>query len=54
MGASGSVDNELARMKAELSGGSAPKELPSGPVSDAVPGGSTSFPVQQPAAGEGQ
>src|SRR6202020_2930722 len=27
MGASGSVDNELARMKAELTGGSAPKQL---------------------------
>jgi len=55
MGAGGSVDNELARMKAELAGGSAPKELAGGgQVNDAVPGGATSFPAEQPRSGEGQ
>ncbi|HUD40014.1 MAG TPA: PspA/IM30 family protein [Streptosporangiaceae bacterium] len=61
MGAGGSVDNELARMKAELSGGAAPKQIAgSGAVNDAVPGGAAgaagaaSFPAQQPTAGEAQ
>jgi phage shock protein A len=59
MGAGGSVDSELARMKAELSGGSAPKQLAGGgPVADAVPGAvpgaATSFPAEQPNAGEAQ
>ncbi|HYK32524.1 MAG TPA: PspA/IM30 family protein [Streptosporangiaceae bacterium] len=55
MGASNSVDNELARMKAELSGGSAPKQIAGGgQVSDAVPGGTTSFPAEQPQSGDGQ
>src|SRR6202167_4121511 len=59
MGAGGSVDNELARMKAELSGRAAPKQIAgSGAVNDAVPGGAAgaagaaSFPAQQPTAGE--
>ena len=55
MGASNSVDNELARMKAELSGGSTPKQIEGGgQVSDAVPGGTTSLPADQQASGEGQ
>jgi phage shock protein A len=55
MGASSSVDTELARMKAEIAGGSAPKQLGSGgSVSDAVPGGTTSMPAEQPNAGETQ
>jgi phage shock protein A len=58
MGAGGSVDNELARMKAELSGGAAPKQIAgTGAVNDAVPGGAAgpaSFPAQQPTAGEAQ
>jgi phage shock protein A len=58
MGAGGSVDNELARMKAELSGGAAPKQIAgTGAVNDAVPGGAAgaaSFPAQQPSAGEAQ
>ncbi len=55
MGAGTGIDAELARMKAELAGGSAPKQLPSGgQVNDAVPGGATSFPAEQPTAGEGQ
>src|SRR5215469_9355779 len=54
MGAGSSVDNELARMKAELAGGSAPKQIASGgPVNDAVPG-NTSFPAQQPRQEEAQ
>ncbi len=54
MGSSAGVDNELARMKAELAGGSAPKELPSGgQVSDAAPG-STDLPAQQRNSGEAQ
>jgi phage shock protein A len=56
MGASHGVDDELARMKAELSGGGeAPRQISGGPVSDAVPGNANpSYPVQQPHAGEGQ
>jgi phage shock protein A len=56
MGSGTGIDAELARMKAELTGGSAPKELPSGggQVNDAVPGGATSFPAEQPTSGEGQ
>src|SRR5215472_9564212 len=55
MGASNSVDNELARMKAEIAGGSAPKQIAGGgQVSDAVPGGTTSFPAEQPQSGDGQ
>ena len=54
MGASNSVDNELARMKAELSGGSAPKQIAGTQVSDAVPDGPASYPAQQPTAGEAQ
>jgi len=54
MGASSSIDNELARMKAELAGGTAPKQIASGgPVNDAVPG-NTSFPAQQPRQEEAQ
>ncbi|HWF81462.1 MAG TPA: PspA/IM30 family protein [Streptosporangiaceae bacterium] len=55
MGAGSSVDNELARMKAELSGGSAPKQIASGgQVADAVPDRAAGVPADQPRSGEGQ
>ncbi|HXS61271.1 MAG TPA: PspA/IM30 family protein [Streptosporangiaceae bacterium] len=56
MGASHGVDAELARMKAELSGGGeAPRQISGGPVNDAVPGDANpSYPAQQPHTGEGQ
>jgi hypothetical protein len=42
-------------MKAELAGGSAPKQIAGGgQVSDAVPDGATSLPAEQPRSGEGQ
>ncbi len=54
MGASHGVDDELERMKAELAGGSAPKEIAgsSGQAdpSAAQPGG-TSFQKEQPGSG---
>lgn len=56
MGSGYGIDAELAKMKAELSGGGeAPRQIGGGPVNDAVPGNAnTSFPAQQPQTGEGQ
>jgi hypothetical protein len=42
-------------MKAELAGGSAPKQIAGGgQVNDAVPGGATDLPAEQPQSGDGQ
>ena len=55
MGASNSVDNELARMKAEIAGVSAPKQIAGGnQVSDAVPDRAAGSQAEQPRSGEGQ
>src|SRR5258708_9425544 len=56
MGAGHGVDDELARMKAELSGGGeAPRQIAGSPVSDAVPGNaSPGYPAQQPRTEEAQ
>jgi phage shock protein A len=68
MGASHGVDRELEQMKAELAGGSAPKEIAgsaggqAAPASQAAPADSanggqrseTVFPAEQPSAGEVQ
>jgi phage shock protein A len=56
MGASGSVDRELEQMKAELSGGSAPRELEGGQgQSESQTQTATATPaVEQPQAGDQQ
>jgi phage shock protein A len=56
MGASGGVDHELERMKAELSQGSAPREIEGGadqPEAEVQPA-TTATPVEQPQAGDAQ
>jgi phage shock protein A len=54
MGASGSVDNELARMKAELAGGT-PKQLAGGGAGqDVRPDQQPGYPSQQPNSGGAQ
>ena len=56
MGASTSVDHELEQMKAELGGGSAPREIEGGQgQADAQPRTATATPaVEQPQAGDPQ
>jgi phage shock protein A len=56
MGASHSIDAELARMKAELAGAEAPKELAASSPADAAAGGqaATALPADQPRSEEAQ
>ncbi len=53
MGSTHGVDAELERMKAELAGGTAPKEIGPG-GSDAAQPGQDSLPAEHSASGEGQ